>query len=88
MRVVTYGRESTEDQAKHGYSLPSQMEACRKYAEERGWSVVAEITDDGISGAILDRLGLDRIPDLVQAGEIDAMVVLSVDRFSRKLVRR
>jgi site-specific DNA recombinase len=88
MRVVTYARVSTEDQAKHGYSLPSQIEACRKYAEQQGWSVVAEISDDGVSGAILDRPGLDRIRDLIQTGEIDAVIVYDLDRLSRKVVHQ
>ena len=85
-RAVIYARVSTEDQAKHGYSLPSQLEACRKYAEERGWQVVAEITDDGVSGAKLDRPGLDRIRDMAQAGEIDGVIVYDLDRLSRKAV--
>jgi len=87
-RVVTYARVSTEDQAKHGYSLPSQMEACRRYAEDRGWSVVAEVSDDGISGAILDRPGLDRIRDMAQTGEIEAVIVYDLDRLSRKTVHQ
>jgi site-specific DNA recombinase len=87
-RVVTYTRVSTEDQAKHGYSLPSQAEACRKYAEEQGWTVMAEISDDGISGAVLDRPGLDRIRDMSRAREIDAILVYELDRLSRKLVHQ
>jgi len=87
-RVVTYARVSTEDQAKHGYSLPSQKEACRKYAEERDWAVVAEISDDGVSGAILDRPGLDRIRDLAHASQIDAVIVYDLDRLSRKVVHQ
>jgi len=85
-RVVTYSRVSTEDQAKHGYSLPSQIEACRKYAEEHDWTVVAEISDDGISGATLDRPGFDRIRDMAQMGEIEAVIVYDLDRLSRKAV--
>jgi site-specific DNA recombinase len=85
-RAVTYSRVSTEDQAKHGYSLPSQMEACCKCAEERGWAVVAEISDDGVSGATLDRPGLDRIREMAQAGEIDVVIVHDLDRLSRKAV--
>jgi site-specific DNA recombinase len=88
MRVATYSRVSTEDQAKHGYSLGSQVEACRKYAEDRGWSVVAEISDDGISGATLDRPGLDRIRDLADQKEIDAVIVYDLDRLSRKVVHQ
>jgi len=84
--VATYARLSTEDQAKHGYSLPWQTEAYRKYAKERGWTVVTEISDDGVSGATLDRPGLDRIRDMAHAGEIDAVIVYDVDRLGRKAV--
>jgi site-specific DNA recombinase len=85
-RVVAYARVSTDDQAKHGYSLPSQLEACRKYVEGRGWKLAAEITDEGVSGATLDRAGLDRIMAMAQAKEIDAVVVYDLDRLSRKAV--
>ena len=85
-RVALYARVSTEDQARYGYSLPSQLEACRKYAEERGWTVVAEVSEDGVSGATLDRPGLDRIRDMAQAKRIDAVIVYDLDRLSRKAV--
>lgn len=87
-RVVSYARVSTEDQAKHGYSLPSQTEACHKYAVERDWEVVAEISDDGVSGAAFVRPGLDRIRDMAQAGEIQGVVVYEIDRLSRKLAHQ
>lgn len=87
-RVVTYSRVSTEDQVKHGYSLASQMEACRKYAEERGWAVVAEVTDDGVSGATFDRPGLDSIRNMAQAELIGGVVVYEIDRLSRKFVHQ
>jgi len=87
-RVVLYARVSTEDQARHGYSLPSQLEECRKYAQERGWTVVAALSDDGVSGATLDRPGLDRIRDMAHAGEIDGVIVYDLDRLSRKVVHQ
>jgi site-specific DNA recombinase len=85
-RAVVYARVSTDDQAKHGYSLASQLEACRKYVADRGWKLAAEITDGGVSGATLDRVGLDRIMEMATAREIDAMVVYDLDRLSRKAV--
>ena len=32
-RAILYTRVSTDEQAEHGYSLQSQLEACRAYAE-------------------------------------------------------
>jgi site-specific DNA recombinase len=81
-QVAVYARVAvcaTEDQ------LLSQIEACRKYAEERGWTVVAEVTDKGMSGATLDRPGLNRIRGLARAGEIDAVVICSLDRLAREV---
>ena len=87
-RAVAYGRVSTENQAKHGYSLPSQLEACRKYIDQKGWGIAAEISDSAVSGATLDRAGLDRIREMSQAGEIDVVVVYDLDRLSRKAVHQ
>lgn len=85
-RVVTYSRVSTEEQAKSGSSLESQREACAKYAQEQGWMVIAEIEDAGVSGATFDRPGLDRIRDMAQEGQLDALIVYDLDRLSRKAV--
>jgi len=88
-RAVIYARVSTEEQAEHGYSLPSQIEACRKYVQEQGWSLVGEpISDAGISGAVLDRPGLEHIRDMAGAGEINVVVVYEIDRLTRKLAHQ
>src|SRR3990167_2851567 len=44
-RAVLYARVSSDEQAK-GYSLPTQLEACQKYAESAGYSVAATFQDD------------------------------------------
>jgi len=41
-RAVIYARVSTDEQADKGYSLGSQLEACRAYAVGHGFTVVAE----------------------------------------------
>ena len=33
-RAILYVRVSTDEQAEKGYSLPSQLDACRKYAAQ------------------------------------------------------
>jgi DNA invertase Pin-like site-specific DNA recombinase len=42
-------RVSTDEQAENGCSLPTQLEACRNYADLQGFTVVGEFTDE-ISG--------------------------------------
>lgn len=84
MRTIIYTRVSTEDQAEK-YGIAAQLRACRKYAAEHGLQVTAEISDEGISGVILDRPGLDRIRQLVRDGVVDVVLMLDTDRLSREL---
>jgi len=58
----------------------------RVYAREQGFSVPDEwvIEDEGYSGATLVRPGLERVRDLVAEGQVDAILVHSPDRLSRK----
>ena len=35
--AAIYARVSTDEQGK-GYSLPTQLEACRRYAQEQGYT--------------------------------------------------
>ena len=83
-RAIIYARVSTEDQAEHGYSLQSQFEACRAYAERNHLAVVAEIQDD-MSGAKLARPGLDDLRDRLDSGVAEAVIVFSPDRLTRNL---
>lgn len=84
-RTVIYARVSTEDQLEK-YGLPSQLRACREFAAAQGWIVIEEITDDGISGTILERPGLDRVRRLVCTGAVDVVLMVDTDRLSRELV--
>ncbi len=83
-RVVLYARVSTDEQAEKGYSLPTQLEACRKYAQVHGLDVVCEISDD-YTGTSLDRPGLDQLRGMIARREVEAVIVYTSDRWSRKL---
>ena len=83
MRAAIYARVSTEDQAKN-YSIPSQLEAMRKFASEHGLDVVREFLDEGISGTILSRPALDELREHIRQRIVDAVVVYDPDRLSRK----
>jgi site-specific DNA recombinase len=82
-RAVLYARVSGEEQAKKGYSLPDQRQALREWAEDEGYEVLEEIADEGWSGAYLERPGLDRVRDLVEAGGVGVVVALFRDRIAR-----
>lgn len=83
-RAVVYARVSTEEQADHGYSLSTQIDACRQYAEKHAYMVVAVERDDS-SGAKLDREGLERVRGMALRREIDAVIVYTSDRLTRNL---
>jgi site-specific DNA recombinase len=82
--AAIYARVSTRGQAIDGTSLTSQVDACRAYASQHGYRVVKEIAED-ISGARLDRQGLDEVRDLADRLEIEAVICYATDRLSRDL---
>jgi site-specific DNA recombinase len=82
MRVGTYARVSTEAQEARG-TIGSQLEALRAKVAAEGDELVAEFIDDGISGARLDRPGLDALRDAAEQGSIEAVWCLSPDRLAR-----
>ena len=85
MKVALYARVSTKRQERAG-TIASQIEALRKHAASQGYEIAEEFVclDDGVSGASLQRRGLDRLRDGAEAGCFDAALVLSADRLSRK----
>ncbi len=83
-RVVLYVRVSTEEQARSGYSLAQQMEALRGYASREGYEVLEEVSDAGQSGASLERPGMDRIRELVEAGGVALVLTQDRDRIARE----
>ena len=82
MRVATYARVSSESQEARG-TIGSQLEALRRKMSELGYEVVREYTDDGYSGARLDRPGLDALRDAAEAGLFEQVWCLTPDRLAR-----
>ena len=84
-RAALYCRVSTDLQEKE-HTIQSQLEALRKYAQDKGYDIVAEYLDDGYSGATLERPGLDSLRDALRSGEFDVVLFHSPDRLARKAV--
>jgi site-specific DNA recombinase len=83
-RAVLYARVSTDEQARSGYSLAQQIEALRAYALREGYEVLEEVQDPGLSGASLERPGMDRVRDLVAGGGVSVVLAQDRDRFARE----
>ena len=83
MKAAPYIRVSTDDQ-REGASLDVQLERCRAYAEAQGWTVVAEFSDPGVSGAAFyERAGLLAALAAAERDEVEVLVAYNLDRFSR-----
>lgn len=80
-----YARVSTEEQAENGHGLDVQIARIQAYAQAMGWELAEVITDDGYSGATLERPGLQRLLERIQAGEVAGVIVAKLDRLSRSL---
>ncbi|MEO0249548.1 MAG: recombinase family protein [candidate division WOR-3 bacterium] len=89
-RAGIYTRVSTEKQGEEGYSLDTQLEACRRYIADHQWQIALDLEgnpveiSDRASGSGLDRPGLERLRDMVADGLLDAVVVYDVDRLARE----
>jgi len=89
-RCAIYTRKSTDHNLDLEFnSLDAQREACEAYIKsqaQEGWRLVPGAYDDGgISGASLDRPGLQALLSEIQASKIDIVVVYKVDRLTRSL---
>lgn len=82
---VTYVRVSTDEQANHGASLEAQLASCKTLAQLRGFTVSHHIEDAGISGATLNRPGINQLLDLARRGLIKGVIVYKLDRLTRSL---
>lgn len=87
-QAAIYVRVSTEEQARHGYSLASQVEACEGRARALGAVQVLTFADEGVSGALLSRPELNRLREMVRGQSLDLVVVWDPDRLSRQLAHQ
>jgi site-specific DNA recombinase len=91
LRCAVYTRKSSDEGLEQEFnSLDAQREACEAYIASQkaeGWVLVPDRYDDGgISGATLDRPGLQRLLADIEAQRVDVVVVYKIDRLSRALM--
>src|SRR5690606_13315767 len=90
-RCAIYTRKSSEEGLDMEFnSLDAQREACEAFVTSQkaeGWATIRERYDDGgFSGGTLERPGLKRLIQDVEAGLIDVIAVYKIDRLSRSLM--
>ena len=81
-RAVLYARVSTDAQQKEG-AINSQVLELKKQIAAAGDVLVKEYIDDGYSGTLLDRPGLEELRRDVKIDLFDAVYFLDTDRIAR-----
>ena len=84
-RAVAYLRVSTDKQADSGVSLDAQRAKLEAYASLYDLEIVATVVDAGLSAKTLDREGLQRALGMLESGDADALIVVKLDRLTRKV---
>jgi len=77
-RCVLYARVSSVDQ-----HVETQLYDLRQFAAQRGFEVVAEYTDQGVSGARARRPGLDAMLVDARRRKFNVVLVAAFDRLAR-----
>jgi len=85
IRVATYARVSTQEQASEGTSLEFQHSQLIAYCQPQGWTVMNSYADPGFSGKDGNRPGLERLLVDAKIGLFDKVVVYKLDRLARNL---
>jgi DNA invertase Pin-like site-specific DNA recombinase len=82
MKAAIYARVSTAHQ-----TTENQLLELRAAAHRMGWTIVAELTDDGISGSKgrAERPGFDKLFKMTQRKEVDVVMSWSIDRLGRSI---
>src|SRR4051812_1117616 len=86
MKAVGYVRVSTDKQADCGVSLDAQVCKVRAMAVVQAAELVEVIVDAGESAKSLNRPGMVRLLGMVDAGEVQAIIIAKLDRLTRSVV--
>lgn len=85
-RVYCLYRVSDRGQVEKN-DIPMQKIACQTFAQERGWSILREFSEKGVSGYKLTMKERDAILEIREdalAGKFDTLLVYMFDRIGRR----
>lgn len=87
MKVFIYERVSSEEQAKHGYSLDAQHEALTEFCKKHDHVILGEYRDEGISGRkpYTKRPAMLQLLQDVEIIKPDMILFTKLDRWFRNI---
>lgn len=87
LRAGCYERVSTDEQAQHGFSIKTQIDALEEYCTKNGIRLASHYCDDGVSGgkAASKRPEMSRLLEDIQEGKIDIVLFTRLDRWFRNV---
>ena len=87
MNCAVYARVSTEKQAEKELSIPAQLQAMHDYARQRGWVIVEEFLEPGVSARTTGRPALQALLSRCKSadGRLDVVLVHKIDRLARNV---
>lgn len=85
VRAIGYIRVSTEEQSTTGVSLDAQKAKLEAYAALYDIELIGIEVDAGVSAKTLDRAGLQSALAKLDAGVADALIVVKLDRLTRRV---
>src|SRR5919201_129520 len=88
-KAIIYCRVSSDRQVKEGHGLDGQELRCRQFAKVHGYEVAAVFRDEGVSGGLIDREGMQALLDFLDThGRESEWVVLidDIKRLARDLI--
>lgn len=84
--TAAYLRVSTEQQAVNGYGLDAQYEKCYQQSQIKDIDAPRFFIDEGVSGSkpLCERPKMGELLSLIEAGQVETVIVYSLDRVGRK----
>lgn len=84
-KAIGYIRVSTQEQAESGLSLSYQGAKIRSYCEALDIELLDVIADAGFSAKSMNRPAMQDIIKMIERKEVDAVVILKLDRLTRSV---
>lgn len=85
INAISYLRVSTDEQVRNGNGLKIQKNEIRDYCIQNNINLLAEFSDEGISGAndITKRKGLNNLLQFIKTHDVERLLITKMDRIAR-----